>query len=52
MEQQMNQWFGRIPKFISTLAADYCSQCSDIEFCALVEHEHIMQVTQPELLIG
>ncbi|WP_459615309.1 putative metallopeptidase, partial [Enterobacter hormaechei] len=30
-----------------TLAADYCSQCSDLEFCALVEHElyHIAQAT-------
>ncbi|HCL8933176.1 TPA: hypothetical protein N2155_003194, partial [Enterobacter hormaechei] len=37
MEQQMYEWFGRIPKFIITLAADYCSQCSDLEFCALVE---------------
>ncbi|WP_038910927.1 putative metallopeptidase [Dickeya dadantii] len=47
MEQQMHEWFGRIPKFIITLAADYCSQCSDLEFCALVEHElyHIAQAT-------
>ena len=38
MEQQMHEWFGRIPKFIITLAADYC---------ALVEHElyHIAQAT-------
>lgn len=45
MEQQMYEWFGRVPKFIITLAADYCSQCSDLEFCALVEHElyHIAQ---------
>ncbi|HGL6569096.1 TPA: putative metallopeptidase, partial [Enterobacter hormaechei] len=45
MEQQMHEWFGRIPKFIITLEADYCSQCSDLEFCALVEHElyHIAQ---------
>ena len=44
-EQQMHEWFGRIPEFIITLAADYCSQCSDLEFCALVEHElyHIAQ---------
>lgn len=39
MEQQMHEWFGRIPKFIITLAADYCEQCNDLEFCALVEHE-------------
>ncbi|MDX4947166.1 putative metallopeptidase [Providencia manganoxydans] len=45
MEQQMYEWFGRIPKFVITLAADYCAQCSDAEFCALVEHElyHIAQ---------
>ncbi|HHQ6537933.1 TPA: putative metallopeptidase [Serratia fonticola] len=47
MEQQMHEWFGRIPKFIITLAADYCAQCNDLEFCALVEHElyHIAQAT-------
>lgn len=47
MEQQMHEWFGRIPKYIITLAADYCSQCNDLEFCALVEHElyHIAQAT-------
>lgn len=47
MEQQMHEWFGRVPKFIITLAADYCSQCSDLAFCALVEHElyHIAQAT-------
>lgn len=47
MEQQMHEWFGAVPKFIITLAADYCSQCSDAEFCALVEHElyHITQAT-------
>lgn len=47
MEQQMYEWFGRIPDFIITLAADYCAKCSDLEFCALVEHElyHIAQET-------
>ena len=47
MEQQMHEWFGHVPDFIITLAADYCSQCGDIEFCALVEHElyHIAQKT-------
>nr|DAZ31458.1 MAG TPA: hypothetical protein [Caudoviricetes sp.] len=47
MEQQMFEWFGRIPKFIITLAADYCSQCSDLEFCSLIEHElyHISHAT-------
>lgn len=47
MEQQMYEWFGHKPDYIITLAADFCSQCSDIEFCALVEHElyHIAQDT-------
>ena len=47
MEQQMHEWFGRIPTFIITLAADYCAQCSDLDFCALVEHElyHICHAT-------
>ncbi|UXY08993.1 putative metallopeptidase [Kosakonia sp. ML.JS2a] len=47
MEQQMHEWFGRIPKFIITLAADYCAKCHDLEFCSLVEHElyHIAQAT-------
>jgi hypothetical protein len=31
--------FGRVPEFIITLAGDYCADCPDIEFCALVEHE-------------
>lgn len=46
-EQQMLEWFGRVPAYIITLAADYCSQCSDTDFCALVEHElyHIAQAT-------
>ncbi|MGF7240654.1 hypothetical protein ABIC11_001067 [Pseudomonas oryzihabitans] len=44
-EQQMVEWFGGIPDFLITLAADYCAECSDAEFCALVEHElyHIAQ---------
>jgi len=44
-EQQMREWFGYVPDFIITLAADHCSQCSDIEFCALVEHE-LMHIGQ------
>ncbi|AYN25761.1 hypothetical protein D8682_01430 [Buttiauxella sp. 3AFRM03] len=45
MEQQMNDWFGHQPAYIITLAADFCSQCTDLEFCALIEHElyHIAQ---------
>lgn len=44
-EQQMMDWFGRVPAFMITLSADYCSQCTDAEFCALIEHElfHIAQ---------
>lgn len=38
-QQQMMQWFGYVPQFLITLAADYCAECSDAEFCALVEHE-------------
>ncbi|WMD23315.1 putative metallopeptidase [Achromobacter seleniivolatilans] len=48
-EQQMVEWFGRVPAFLITLAADYCASCSDAEFCALVEHElyHIGQALDP-----
>lgn len=44
-EQQMTEWFGRVPGWLITLDAKYCQHCSDIEFCALVEHElyHIGQ---------
>jgi len=47
MEQQMLDWFGDVPAYIITLAADYCADCSDADFCALVEHElyHIAQAT-------
>lgn len=36
---QVEQWFGRIPDFILTFDAAYAEQCSDLEWCALVEHE-------------
>lgn len=44
-EQQMLRWFGYVPTYLITLAADYAAECSDAEFCALVEHElyHIGQ---------
>lgn len=47
MQQQMHEWFGEVPDYIITLAGDYCAQCSDIDFCALVEHElyHIAHKT-------
>ena len=38
-EQQMTEWFGRVPDYLITLDANYCRECSDAEFCALVEHE-------------
>ncbi|ODA00605.1 hypothetical protein A7P25_21985 [Achromobacter xylosoxidans] len=38
-EQHMVEWFGGVPAFLITLAADYCIACTDAEFCALVEHE-------------
>ncbi|MBA2930352.1 hypothetical protein G9Q86_17420 [Pseudomonas sp. CCUG 57209] len=46
-EQQMRDWFGDEPEFLITLAADYCAQCSDLEFCALIEHElyHLAHAT-------
>lgn len=48
-EQQMIEWFGGVPAFLITLAADYCATCSDAEFCALVEHElyHVGQARDP-----
>lgn len=44
-EQQLEDWFGRVPAFMITLDAIYCAQCSDAEWCALVEHElyHVAQ---------
>lgn len=47
--QQMIEWFGRVPAFLITLAADYCATCSDVEFCALVEHElyHVGHARDP-----
>ncbi len=47
MERQMVDWFGHVPTAVITLAADYCGEASDAEFCALVEHElyHIAQET-------
>ncbi|RQT08936.1 putative metallopeptidase [Burkholderia contaminans] len=44
-EQQLCEWFGRVPAFLITLDAHYSRECSDMEWCALVEHElyHIGQ---------
>jgi hypothetical protein len=38
-EQQMTEWFGNVPDYLITLDANYALNCSDAEFCALVEHE-------------
>lgn len=35
----MADWFGRVPSFLITLDAAYCANCTDAEFCALIEHE-------------
>lgn len=44
-QQQMADWFGMVPEFLITLDARYCLECTDTEFCALVDHElyHIGQ---------
>jgi ribosomal protein S27AE len=39
IEMQLNAWFGHVPDFLLTFHAEYCSECSDAEFMALVEHE-------------
>lgn len=38
-EQQMCDWFGSVPEWLITLDAHHCATCTDVEFCALVEHE-------------
>lgn len=38
-EQQMRAWFGQVPDFLITIDAKYARDCSDVDFCALVEHE-------------
>jgi len=45
--QQMEEWFGRVPAFLITVSAAFCRECSDADFCALIEHElyHIAQDT-------
>lgn len=44
-EQQLEEWFGRVPEFLITFDAEYARQASDVDWCALVEHElyHIGQ---------
>ena len=38
-EAQMVEWFGFVPDFLITLSASFCRDHSDVEFCALIEHE-------------
>ena len=38
-EVQLIEWFGDVPKYIITLDARVCQVMSDVDFCALVEHE-------------
>ena len=44
-EQQIEEWFGHVPAFLITLDAHYAKECSDIDWCSLIEHElyHIGQ---------
>lgn len=48
-EQQVLEWFGDMPDFIITLDALYCEKASDVEFCALVEHELYHCAQAPDL---
>lgn len=38
-ELQMREWFGTLPDFVITLYAPFCATASNINFCALLEHE-------------
>jgi putative metallopeptidase len=38
-EQQIEEWFGDLPDFLITFDADWASQASDVEWCAVAEHE-------------
>lgn len=38
-EMQLMAFFGEVPDFVLTFDAAYAADCSDAEFCALVEHE-------------
>lgn len=50
-QQQMADWFGRVPDYLITLDASYCLACSDVEFCSLVEHE-LYHIGQEKDLFG
>lgn len=38
-EAQFMRWFGEVPDFVLTFYAPHAASCSDIEWCAIVEHE-------------
>lgn len=38
-EQQFYQWFNDLPEYLITIDATYAKQVSDVDFCALIEHE-------------
>lgn len=38
-EQQLREWFGRLPDFLLTFDALYANEIDDASFCALVDHE-------------
>lgn len=38
-QAQIMEWFGTLPDFLLTFDAQYAAQCTDAQFCALVEHE-------------
>lgn len=46
-EQQMCDWFGRVPGMLITLDASFAMSCTDAQFCMLVEHElyHVAHAT-------
>lgn len=48
-EQQIKEWFDIVPDFIITLDAVWCRECTDVDFCALVDHElyHFAQERGP-----
>jgi hypothetical protein len=50
-QQQIEEWFGFVPDFLLTFDAGYAAQCSDAEFCALVEHE-LMHCGQEHDIFG
>ena len=38
-EQQLTEWFHRLPDFLITLDVRFFATCSDAEACAVIEHE-------------